>query len=61
MTQQTKGKASALFPLLIFILLFIGTGVLTKDFSNMPLNVAVIIAAAVAIFMNRKVKLAKKN
>ncbi len=60
MTQQTKGKASALFPLLIFILLFIGTGVLTKDFSNMPLNVAVIIAAAVAIFMNRKVKLAKK-
>ncbi|WP_058308580.1 Na+/H+ antiporter NhaC family protein [Gracilibacillus massiliensis] len=60
MTQQSKGNIFALLPLLIFILLFIGTGVITQDFSNMPLNVAVIIASAVAIAMNRKEKLSRK-
>jgi Na+/H+ antiporter NhaC len=28
------------------VLLFIGTGIFTKDFSNMPLNVEILIAAA---------------
>ncbi|SHM58614.1 Na+/H+ antiporter NhaC family protein [Gracilibacillus kekensis] len=60
MTQQSKGNIFALLPLLIFILLFIGTGVITQDFSNMPLNVAVIIASAVAIAMNHRGKLSKK-
>lgn len=60
MTQQSKGNAYALLPLLIFILLFIGTGLITKDFSSMPINVAIIIASAVALAMNRKEKLSKK-
>ncbi|SFL54032.1 Na+/H+ antiporter NhaC [Gracilibacillus orientalis] len=60
MTQQSKGNAFALLPLLIFVLLFIGTGIVTQDFSNMPINVAVIIASAVAIAMNHKEKLSKK-
>ncbi len=41
-----EGNPFALFPLLVFVLLFIGTGIFTKDFSNMPLNVAILIAAA---------------
>ncbi|WP_066187859.1 MULTISPECIES: Na+/H+ antiporter NhaC family protein [Gracilibacillus] len=60
MTQQAKGNAYALLPLLIFIMLFIGTGIVTRDFSSMPINVAIIIASAVALAMNRKEKLSKK-
>ncbi|WP_301108434.1 Na+/H+ antiporter NhaC family protein [Sporosarcina sp.] len=58
--EVKKGNAFALLPLIIFVALFIGAGVLTKDFSNMPLNVAVIIASAVALLMNRKEKFEDK-
>ncbi|PIC78022.1 sodium:proton antiporter [Sporosarcina sp. P19] len=58
--EVKKGNAFALLPLIIFVALFIGAGVLTKDFSNMPLNVAVIIASAVALLMNRKEKFENK-
>ncbi|WP_404455145.1 Na+/H+ antiporter NhaC family protein [Oceanobacillus kapialis] len=60
MANTTKGSLFALLPLFIFVLLFIGTGVISGDFSNMPLNVAVIIAAAFALAMNRKEKLSSK-
>ncbi|GIO23071.1 Na+/H+ antiporter NhaC family protein [Oceanobacillus sp. J11TS1] len=59
-SQANKGSFIALFPLFIFVLLFIGTGLITGDFSNMPINVAVIIASAVALAMNRKEKLSAK-
>lgn len=52
--NKEQGRLIALLPLFIFVLLFIGTGIVTKDFSNMPLNVAIIIAAAIALLMNRK-------
>ncbi|WP_255473841.1 Na+/H+ antiporter NhaC family protein [Oceanobacillus sp. CFH 90083] len=58
--QENKGSLLALLPLLIFVLLFIGTGLITGDFSNMPINVAIIIASAVALAMNRKEKLTAK-
>ncbi|WP_040984929.1 Na+/H+ antiporter NhaC family protein [Oceanobacillus jeddahense] len=58
--QENKGSLLALLPLLIFVLLFIGTGLITGDFSNMPINVAIIIASAVALAMNRKEKLNAK-
>lgn len=58
--QEKKGSLLALLPLLIFVLLFIGTGILANDFSKMPLSVAVIIAATVALLMNRKESLTKK-
>ncbi|AVR00281.1 sodium:proton antiporter [Oceanobacillus iheyensis] len=60
MANAKKENALALLPLLIFVLLFIGTGVISGDFSNMPLNVAIIIAAAFALAMNRKEKLSSK-
>nr|WP_309099159.1 Na+/H+ antiporter NhaC family protein [Fredinandcohnia onubensis] len=60
MEDVKKGSFSALFPLLIFVLLFVGTGAISGDFSNMPLNVAIIIASAVALIMNKKEKLSTK-
>src|SRR5690625_973220 len=58
--NDKKGSLLALLPLLIFILLFIGTGIVSGDFSNMPLNVAIIIASTIALAMNRKEKLSTK-
>lgn len=58
--DQEKGNFLALLPLLIFVFLFVGTGIVTKDFSNMPLNVAIITAAAFSLMMNRKEKLSNK-
>ncbi|WP_449539161.1 Na+/H+ antiporter NhaC family protein [Ferdinandcohnia sp. Marseille-Q9671] len=60
MSNVNKGSLYALLPLLIFVLLFVGTGIISGDFSNMPLNVAIIIASALALGMNRKEKLSKK-
>ncbi|GIN73869.1 sodium:proton antiporter [Bacillus sp. J14TS2] len=59
-TKTKKGSLLALLPLLVFVLLFIGNGIISGDFSNMPLNVAIVIAAAVALAMNRKETLTKK-
>ncbi len=58
--KEEKGSLLALLPLVIFVLLFIGNGIITKDFSNMPLNVAVMIASAIALMMNRKERLVDK-
>ena len=58
--EVKKGSLIAFLPLIIFVFLFIGSGILTKDFSNMPLNVAILIASAVALIMNRKETFSKK-
>lgn len=58
--QLKKGSLLAFLPLIVFVVLFIGSGILTKDFSNMPLNVAMLIAAAVALVMNRRETFSKK-
>lgn len=55
-----KGSLLAFLPLIVFVFLFIGSGILTKDFSSMPLNVAILIASAVALMMNRKESFSKK-
>ncbi|MCG7316993.1 Na+/H+ antiporter NhaC family protein [Brevibacillus laterosporus] len=52
--NQTKGSALALLPLGIFLALFIGSGVITGDFYQLPIIVAIIIASTVALVMNRK-------
>lgn len=55
--KKYKGNAKALLPMLLFLILFIGTGLVTKDFYSMPVNVAFVICGAVAIAMNKKLKL----
>ncbi|RAP30488.1 hypothetical protein C2W64_01684 [Brevibacillus laterosporus] len=51
--KQTKGSALALLPLGIFLVLFIGSGVITGDFYQLPIIVAILIAVTVALAMNR--------
>jgi len=50
-----KGSAIALLPLFIFIAVFMGISLVTKDFYAMPVTVPFLLAALVALFMNRKV------
>ncbi|WP_394219411.1 Na+/H+ antiporter NhaC family protein [Halobacillus trueperi] len=52
--ELSKGNGWALIPFGVFILLFIGSGILTGDFYKMPVLVAVFAAILVALFMNRK-------
>lgn len=58
--QNSKGNPLALLPLGIFLLLFVGTGIATNDFYKMPVLVAFLIAAAVALMLNRKESMTKK-
>ena len=55
-----KGNVLALLPLLVFLVLFIGSGVITGDFYKMPVLVAFMIAAAVALLSNTKVSIQTK-
>jgi Na+/H+ antiporter NhaC len=55
-----KGNPLALLPLGIFLLLFIGTGIIAKDFYKMPVLVAFLISAAFALLLNKEVSIAKK-
>ena len=47
-----KGNPSALLPIAVFLILFIGSGIITKDFYAMPTIVAFLIALAVAFLQN---------
>lgn len=58
--EQRKGNPSALLPFLLFLAIFLGSGIVTKDFEKMPVVVAGGIAAFVALLMNRKASFSKK-
>ncbi|MCM3033968.1 MULTISPECIES: Na+/H+ antiporter NhaC family protein [unclassified Niallia] len=49
-----KGNPWALIPFVVFLILFIGSGVITGDFYAFPVLVAIVISGAVALAMNRK-------
>jgi Na+/H+ antiporter NhaC len=55
-----KGNPWALIPFLVFLILFIGSGIITGDFYAFPVIVAITIAGAVALAMNRKETFARK-
>lgn len=52
--EPKKGNPLALLPIGVFLILFLGTGIVTQDFYRMPVLVAFFIAAAVALLLNRK-------
>lgn len=54
MSLNKKGNPWALLPFAVFLVLFIGAGVVTGDFYKFPVIVAITIAAGVALVMNRK-------
>jgi len=58
--DNSKGNPLALLPLGVFLVLFLGVGIATKDFYKMPVLVAFITATAVALMFNRKEALNKK-
>ena len=57
--EKQNGHAWALLPLLLFVLLFLGVGIISGDFTTMPLNVAITVTVVVALLMNRKERFAK--
>lgn len=54
MSTSKKGNPWALIPFAVFLVLFIGSGIVTGDFYKFPVIVAIVIAAAAALLMNRK-------
>jgi Na+/H+ antiporter NhaC len=58
MNQETnkKGNVFGLLPILVFLVVFLGYGIITEDFYAMPTIVAFLIALAVAFLQNRKLK-----
>ncbi|MEF9990845.1 MAG: Na+/H+ antiporter NhaC family protein [Romboutsia sp.] len=55
-----KGNPLALLPLGVFLLLFVGSGIITSDFYKMPALVAFMIAGGVALLFNKKESLETK-
>ena len=60
MEEQKNGRASALLPILVFLLIFLGSGLLTGDFYSMPAIVAFLIALFVAFIQNRSLSFADR-
>jgi Na+/H+ antiporter NhaC len=54
MSTSKNGNPWALIPFAVFLVLFIGSGIVAGDFYKFPVLVAIVIAAAVALTMNRK-------
>ena len=45
---QDKGRISALLPIAVFLVIFLGSGIIMNDFYAMPAIVAFLIASMVA-------------
>lgn len=58
--ENKKGRVSALLPIGVFLVIFLGSGIITGDFYAMPAIVAFLIALCVAFMQNREVSFAEK-
>lgn len=58
-TEQ-KGRAVALLPIGVFLVIFLGSGIITGDFYAMPAIVAFLVALAVAFMQNKDLSFDKK-
>ncbi len=58
--MKQNGNPWALLPLVLFVGLFVGSGVLTGDFYKLPILIAAIIASAFALSFNQKQSLNQK-
>lgn len=52
--MKNENNFIGLLPLIVFLVIFVGTGIITGNFSNMPLLVAFIISAGFALILNKK-------
>jgi Na+/H+ antiporter NhaC len=62
MTKDCKhqGNITALFPFFVFLGVYLGTSLVIGNFYKVPITVAALLAAIIAILMNRKESLNKK-
>ena len=58
--MENKGRAIALLPIGVFLVLFLGSGFVTGDFYAMPAIVGFLIALFVAFMQNRELKFEDK-
>ncbi|MFX0548118.1 Na+/H+ antiporter NhaC family protein [Hathewaya histolytica] len=52
--KNSKGNPIALLPMLVFLVLYLATSIITADFYKMPVIIALLAACIVAFIMNRK-------
>lgn len=60
MEKDKKGRAIALLPIGVFLIIFLGAGIVFKDFYAMPAIVAFLIALFVAFLQNKELSFNKK-
>ncbi|MEF9945391.1 MAG: Na+/H+ antiporter NhaC family protein [Lachnospiraceae bacterium] len=60
MKENQKGRAVALLPIGVFLVIFLGSGIITGDFYAMPAIVAFLIALLVAFIQNPSLKFGEK-
>ena len=60
MEKEKKGRAIALLPIGVFLIIFLGAGIVFKDFYVMPAIVAFLIALFVAFLQNKELSFNKK-
>ena len=58
--NHSKGRAIALLPIAVFLLFFIGSGLITGDFYSMPAIVGFLIALVIAFLQNKKLSFVQK-
>ncbi|MBE6782008.1 MAG: Na+/H+ antiporter NhaC family protein [Ruminococcaceae bacterium] len=59
-SREQKGNIWALLPIATFLIIFLGSGIITGDFYAMPAIVAFLISLAVGLLQNRKLKFDQK-
>lgn len=60
MEKEKKGRVIALLPIGVFLIIFLGAGIVFKDFYAMPAIVAFLIALFVAFLQNKELSFNKK-
>lgn len=60
MEKENKGRAIALLPIGVFLIIFLGAGIVFEDFYAMPAIVAFLIALSVAFLQNKELSFNKK-
>ena len=60
MEKEKKGRAIALLPIGVFLIIFLGAGIVFQDFYEMPAIVAFLIALFVAFLQNKELSFNKK-
>ena len=60
MEKENKGRAIALLPIGVFLIIFLGAGIVFEDFYAMPSIVAFLIALFVAFLQNKELSFNKK-